>query len=562
MPTYNDQTIGFGFDYSHVVAGMKEMDKFISNYKIAGNNGLLSKEIADRTKIIELLRKEVALGNQARGTTPRKPRNKEFSISEQKAGQMGMVLEREMMRRQRMLGSDHKTLAGINAQYEKLKANISKINSQEALNKHQRNVELWRQKNIELTQASNKMTGLRKITNGFNSSLNNLLTSYISVFAVVGTGVGLIRTGKQFENVSAVMLQASGNAQQAAKDFAFVRAMSSEMGLGLTETAESYAKFAVAARSGGVSIEESNQMFRDFGITLRATGLTSDKAGLAFLALRQMLSGAVIQGQEMNQIIDQLPQVAAAANKAVKSMGFNVDNYKKAVETGTVESKEFVRQIIATMKQASVETGAYEAMVESLTAAEGRFKLAIQESSNEIFKTGRLNRSLALIMDGLAGIVQALTPALTTMAFGFNVVVEGISAVIGGANEAVKALGMDGGLASIIAFLVGPLGVLLLISRMKALVDVMRTFTMVQKLINNLKKNEIVYDTIKAAINNPLAAAVGVGVAGAAAYGVAKTVSNITNHVSNEVNIEANGADAQEVADLVLDNASLGLGVQ
>lgn len=616
MPTYNDHTVVMGFDYKEVVSGFKEMTNLLDSYKpnkgllggiLSGNTEAIrqNSQQIDQTKTLNALeqrrlelkrrihladklglenlsgfvrvhqaekdlsiltQKKIELNNLIadRQKVLQSAKNSGgegfFNLSPARSRTLNEALKNEMIKRERLLGSNHKALAKVREGYEKLAASISKINSEKSLAAHREQVMIWKSHNTQITQAHTKMTGLARIQKGFNNSLRNMVQQYVSFFAIAGTGRSIVNTGKQFENVSAVMLQASGNAEQAGKDFAFVRAMASEMGMGLTETAQSYAKFAVAARSGGVSVEESNQMFRDFGITLRATGLTSDKAGLAFLALRQMLSGAVIQGQEMNQIIDQLPQVAAAANKAVKEMGFNVDSYKKAVETGTVESKQFARLIIKSMKDASVSTGAYAAMIESLTAAEGRFKLAMQESANEVFETGRLKQSLVIIMDGLAGLVKALTPAVTTLAFAFNAILTPIAGVTKGIDSAVKALGFDGGLASIVAFLVGPAGILLMASRITKLIGVLKGFAIVQRGINALKKQEIALDTFKTALTGPRGLAM-IALAGAATYGVARHMNSTVNNINNDITVEAKGTTVEDAEAAVLNAAALGLGV-
>lgn len=609
MPTFNSYSLKIGADYSEIYKGGKEVDKFLSSYNksltVGANTeavskakslnaleaqrlslkrrinqaeklGILdistyrnvhkseldisnirSKNLELQNKIVDKQRELVSIANAEKG----KKRDPVFNMTDKRAAALERDLFQEMQRRKRMLQGEGEALKKIKGHYELLTKDVASINSQKSLNNFQRRVVLWKEENKAITQQLGKLSGMQRLTKGLTNSMHNFAQSYISTFAAIGAGVGLVSIGKKFENVSAVMLQASGNAQQAAKDFAFVRQMSSEMGLSLTDTAKSYAKFAVAARSGadGMGLEESNQIFKDFALTLRATGLSADESSGALLALRQMLSGPVIQGQEMNQMIERLPQFTAAANEAVKQMGFNTGTYKKAVETATVESKEFVRIVTASMKKASIESGAYGKMLDSLTAAEGRFQLSNQKASNQIFTTGRMKQSLTHIMDGLAGIVKALTPALTTMAFGFNMVVESLAAVIRMGDGAVKALGFEGGLSSVLAFLVGPAGVLLLISRMNALHKVMKRLVLTKKLLNTLDKQGIVLQTIKLAMKNPLAAAGIVGLAGAAGYGMAKTVSNVTNNVTNDIKVDAQGASADEVANKVSDLMQLGL---
>ena len=214
--------------------------------------------------------------------------------------------------------------------------------------------------------------------NGLRDSLRNLSRSYISVFAVLATAGAALRTAKDFERIRAVMLLSSDGAEDAANNFKFVQDTAGRLGADISATADAFAGFNVSAMSAGVTAEESKVIFGQLATSIQATGLDAHRSGLAFLAFKQMLAGPVVQAQEMNQVVEQMPQFTGVARQALKELGHEGENFREIIATGTVDSEKFVRSVARRLNEQAIASGAAEKSQNNLIAAQNRMNNSLK----------------------------------------------------------------------------------------------------------------------------------------------------------------------------------------
>lgn len=386
-----------------------------------------------------------------RRTSPRgqrrasQPRSKTSGFDLDAARQLKMVntIDSVVRRARRGLDETSEDFQQITQRAERLKRTISGIGSKTDLERFNNQVRLLRENTTQATMAQRKLNAQiqrqKFIARATTDSIRNLARSYVSVFAAFEGASFAIRVGKEFEDLSATMLLSSGSSEQAAKDFEFVRNMSMKMGLDLRGTTRAFTKFAVAANTGGLSAEKAKAVFTDLSTSIRATGLSQDRANLAFLGFQQMLAGPVVQAQEMNQIIEQMPQFTGMAKRALAEMGMEVDNYREAVATGTVESKEFVTIVTRMMSEQAKQTGAYEKSLKSMTAAQGRFTTSLELSLNEFFGAGG-KEGIVKVFGALTDIVVTLQPMIKILGGTFRLLGTVIGGVVGALGSATRSM--------------------------------------------------------------------------------------------------------------------------
>lgn len=353
-------------------------------------------------------------------------------------------IEAIVRRAAREFGETSAQFAKVNRQAAVLKERIGTVNSPVALQKLRNSIRLFREDtNVAINNTRTLNRELKKqqfVANATRDSFRNLARSYVSVFAGLEVGRNIVRTGVMFENLSSQMLLASGSSEQAAEDFEYLRKLSIRLGLDLSTTSESFAKFGVAARSSGLSTEQTQSIFTKLSEAIRATGLSSERAGLAMLGFRQMISGAVIQGQEMNQVVDQMPQFAAAAKVALQEMGYEVENYKKAIETGTVESVEFLTRVSDIMARQARETGALDKAMNSITAQSARLKTAWQDNVVSMFEAGT-GSNIAEFIKRLTDLTASLRPLFTILGKLAGSLLSTLAAFTSGLGSLVNTIG-------------------------------------------------------------------------------------------------------------------------
>lgn len=321
--------------------------------------------------------------------------------------------------------------------------------------------------------------------NGLRDSMRNMARSYLSVFAIMGVGNSVFQTAKEFDRLKAVMLLSASSAEEAGENFEFTRVLSNRLGADITSTTDAFAGFHVAATAGGLTADESKGIFTKLATSIQATGLNARQSGLAFLAFKQMISGPVIQAQEMNQVVEQMPQFLGLAKIALKEMGHEGDNFKDIIATGTVNSVKFVKTVSRLAHEQAVSTGAAEASQNSLVASQNRMTTALKTMADVISKSG-LKVILSDIFDGVRRLAEGMTPMFAVTITGIKHLVGAIRTGLEHVDDFLSALGFDQGLGSILAgivaiFTVGAIfkGLATLMSMFKNLTGVLRTLGIV-----------------------------------------------------------------------------------
>lgn len=363
-----------------------------------------------------------------RPTGPRQPRSPRpqqgFQLADDRQLKLANTLDSVVRRAGRGLGETSEEFKKINTQANVLKERIKGIGSKTDLEKLNNEIRILRERTTQATSAIRQqnaaMTKQKFVAKGVTDSLRNMTRSYVSVFAAIEGGRSALNVGRDFENLNATLLLSSGSAEQAKSDFGFLVNMSRQLGLSLRDTSRAFSKFAVAANSADLSVDETRQTFTQLSSSIRATGLTQDRANLAFLAFQQMLAGPVIQAQEMNQIIEQMPQFTGIAKKALAEMGMEVENYREAVATGTVDSREFVTTVARMMDTQARQTGAYGKAINSLSAAQSRFRTEMELAVEGFFSAGGRG-GIVFFLNQASELTKALAPLLRNLGrtFGF-----------------------------------------------------------------------------------------------------------------------------------------------
>lgn len=337
-----------------------------------------------------------------------------FSLKPERRQEFANTIDSVVRRARHGLDPLSEDFKEIEHRAARMRESINKIGDPSGVVKLRDEIRRLREDTTRATSAarahSSELKRQRFVANATADSIRNLARSYVSVFAAIEGGRSILRTGTGFENLSGTMLLSSGSAEQAAKDFDFLTKLSIRLGLGLQDTSAAFAKFGVAARGAGLDSAKTNEIFTDLSETIRATNLTADRANLAFLGFQQMLAGPVVQAQEMNQLIEQIPQFSGAAQKALKEMGFEVDNYREAVATGTVDSKEFVEVVTRIMSEQAKSTGALEKSLKTITAQTARLRTAWEQNVLEFFEAGG-GQGIAFFLEQLTFSTQQLKPA-------------------------------------------------------------------------------------------------------------------------------------------------------
>jgi tape measure domain-containing protein len=384
-------------------------------------------------------------------------------------------------------------------------------------------------------------------TKSLTDSTRNLARSYFSVFAAVEGGGAVVGVATRFDSLSSSMLMASGSAEEAAKDFEFLKGLSRELGIDIEVTTDGFRKFGAASRGAGLSGAQSKEMFADISAAVTGVALSADRANLVFLAMSQILSKGTVSMEEIKkQLGEQLP---TALQDAAKAMGMLPAEFIKAVESGSVMSDDFLPKFAKQLKRSAVESGALAMGIKTIGAAAQRlstdWKLLIKDISERGGKLGiikmfsnltRIMESLTPAFKVLLKIVGGTVLAISSMLVGFTAAVgpmfDIINNLINGLGKVLGLVAGEDGLTvafEALGFILGAIAVIWSVSKIGAMAMGIGTVVFqVQKLLKVLMATRAVMagiaflTTLASGGTNIIAGAAVTG----AAFGVGALVSS------------------------------------
>ncbi len=234
--------------------------------------------------------------------------------------------------------------------------------------------------NNELDETGKKAkSATDKAGNGIGS-LSSLAGKAIPIMAgvfaidkIMNFGKVVLETTAKFQQMQKAIDFASGSAIKGAENFAFLKDLTSRLGLDLMAAAEGYKTFSASSNLAGVSIEETNRQFEAVSKAVATLGLSSEDAKGVFLALGQIISKGTVASEELRgQIGERLP---GAFNIAAKSMGVTTAELGKMLQKGQVASKDFLPKFATELEKTFGSKAAEN--VNTLTGAQNKFNSAI-----------------------------------------------------------------------------------------------------------------------------------------------------------------------------------------
>lgn len=246
--------------------------------------------------------------------------------------------------------------------------------------------------------------------NSLKDSLRNLSRSYLSLFAIMGATVSFVRTGQELTSLKATLLGVSGTAEGAAKDFDFVSNTAKKLGVDLTEATSAYGKLGAAAKSAGLDQGEARNAF--LAATELATAFnlsTSDFEGVS-RAMSQILSKGKLSTEELLQLGERVP---IAFSSAAKAMGVSTKELFKQIETGAIQSVDFLPDFANEVRAYVRETGMLEASLRTSRVAMNRFVTNYKLNVADAFREG-VDSGAGQFFEMLANTMEELNPLFRT----------------------------------------------------------------------------------------------------------------------------------------------------
>ncbi len=200
--------------------------------------------------------------------------------------------------------------------------------------------------NYDVNKFGNNLTNAgqrgQRAFGGMTTSVNGL----IARLGIAALTLNSINTAAQAEGLNQSIIFASGGTDQGARNIAFLKRQSEDLGLNYIAAAQGYKTMAASLQ--GTKIEGSlNDIFTAVSEGSTVLGMTQDQVQGTYIALGQMASKGKVMAEELRgQLAERIP---GAFNIAARAMGMTTIELNKALEDGKVYSDVFLPRFAAEM---------------------------------------------------------------------------------------------------------------------------------------------------------------------------------------------------------------------
>jgi len=246
-------------------------------------------------------------------------------------------------------------------------------------------------------------------------------------------------------------------------------------GVAVAATAELYQRAAMARENLGASEQDLLNIVSGTSAALKLQGTSATEASGALLQLGQLLGGNMVQAQEYNSLIDQLPVVLEAVAKGSDRWGGSVNKLTRDVKDGKVTVQEWSAAMLKGFADIETRAGASTttvgASLQTLNNQLGRF---VGQADSGLSATQRMAQGIELLANNLdvvataGGVVvtvvgtrMVVANAAAATAAGVNAAAQlSLIAAISGTSRAalLGAVAMRGLSAASLFFLTNPVG--------------------------------------------------------------------------------------------------------
>ena len=256
----------------------------------------------------------------------------------------------------------------------------------------------------------------------------------VSLYAAGAAGINFIRAASDAEMLQLRLENLTTSASQNAEAQRYLEEAADRLNVRYSVLADSYTRLLVLEKQRTVTATESREILEGMTNVARTLGASNVQVSQAMYGMTQAFTQGRVQAQELNQVVEPLPGLLQALDKAA---GVASGGFRKMVVDGEVTSQMFKRTLITALQDYE---GAAENAANTMSAAFNDF---LSEYDN------LAKRLSAPINSAIVPLVNTASSALELL--GDNIDVLDDLAVAAGIVAAVYAGRLTGSIASAIS---------------------------------------------------------------------------------------------------------------
>lgn len=269
-----------------------------------------------------------------------------------------------------------------------------------------------KQLNADLRAADKQIRAFGKQMKDAGASLTQNVT-----LPILAIGAGAVKAFGDIESLQKGLIAVMGSAAAASVEFEKLKEVAKLPGLGLEEAV----KGSVNLQSAGFSADQAREALLQFGNALATVGKGKNELNLVVLALTQLQNKTSGFGQDLRQLVEQLPQLRTALTNS-----FGTADSEAIAKLG-VTGKQVVETLVGEFAKLPRVTGGIKNAFENLSDST---KVAFAKLGETLNKTLNIEGFLNKLGDAITRLTNAfgsLSPQTQKMIITFV----GIAAAMG-----------------------------------------------------------------------------------------------------------------------------------
>lgn len=244
-----------------------------------------------------------------------------------------------------------------------------------------------------------------KLSEGIKT-VGQYAVAYLGVSQFISYGREILNAATAQDRFNATMAVATGDARNAAAEYAYIEQLSQRLGLQIQSTATQYASWTAASRGTSLEGERSRAVFDNVSASLARMNLNGEQSNGAFLALTQMMSKGVVSAEEFRQQLGERLPIATTAG--AKALGVTTAEFVNLLNSGKILSEDFLPKFALELSKMSGGNGPVDNLQASLNRLDNDFTKIRQNLGQQV--------PIKFAVDGADAVISnthAVTSALT-----------------------------------------------------------------------------------------------------------------------------------------------------
>jgi tape measure domain-containing protein len=246
------------------------------------------------------------------------------------------------------------------------------------------------------------------------ASMGKRMAAAAIAFATAKLTTDLVKTSAALQDINTRYLTLTGTQAEANRELEYASATAERMNSDILTLSDSYAKLIPFVKAGTLSQQEARKVFEGMINAGKALGANNVQLGQSFFGLAQGITSPVLQAQELNQVMEPLPGLLQAMDRALAKSNPELlktaGSFRNLVKDGEVTSRFFLETLIVALQEfdgAAERTknntsAAFTRLGNAWTKLVGALNTPIKGTAN-----AALN-SLAYVLDGLAKVAEQM----------------------------------------------------------------------------------------------------------------------------------------------------------